>query len=227
MNEIAILMLTHNAARYVRTSVNSIFKNTQLDDTFDYSLNVLDNNSNWYTKFVIRKLKSENKINSVSFQEENLFFAKGNNLAFDEFSRDSKYILLLNSDIKVQSTDWLQILVDQLEQNESIGAVAYGAVMEKPVRADGYAMLVRTQLYEKFRLEEKFQWWWGVTKLEAQILNDGFEVLAFKNHNDKLIHYGGKSGKAWKNSTGTGMDIDEATTWFSRGVQIIENIENK
>ena len=202
-----------------------VFENTELNDGFQYSLNVLDNNSNWYTKFLIKKLKNQNKISSVSFQEENLFFAKGNNLAFDKFSGESKYVLLLNSDIKIQSADWLQLLIDKLENNTAVGAIAYGAVMEKPIRADGYAILVRSKLYEKFRLEEKFQWWWGITKLEAQILNDGFEVLAIKNHNNKLIHYGGKSGKAWKNSTGTGIDINEANTWFNRGVQIIENIE--
>ncbi|MEM0562182.1 glycosyltransferase [Leuconostoc mesenteroides subsp. mesenteroides] len=227
MNHIAIIMLTHNAPRYVKESVNSIYNNTLLTENSRYTLNVLDNKSSWLTKKLLKKLKKSNKISALSFQEENLFFAKGNNIAFDKFAKDTQYILLLNSDIKVQASNWLQLLVDEMNNNSKLGAIAYGAVMEEPIRADGYAILIRSELYDKFRMEEKFQWWWGVTKLEAQILNDGFDVMAIRHHDEKLLHYGGKSGNAWKTSSGTGIDINEVNAWFdNKGVEIVEHIED-
>ena len=101
---------------------------------------------------------------------------------------------------------------------------AYGAVMSEPIRADGYCLLVEKDLYEKFQLDEKFQWWWSVTKLEAQILNEGKKIVAFKNHENMIHHFGGKSGMGYKDAKGMDITIDKVIKWFKNGkVEIIED----
>ena len=93
------------------------------------------------------------------------------------------------------------------------------------VRADGYCFLIDKDLYLKYKLDEQFEWWWSVTKLQAQLLRDSYIVKAVKEHEEQLIHYGGMSGTAWKNSKGMSIEGKEVKRWFDKcEIEIIERI---
>lgn len=86
----------------------SVYKNTH---NCDYEVIVVDNASNNRTKRMLTKLLERGYINKLLFNSKNDLFAKGNNIAASLASSDSDYYLLLNSDVQINSSDWLQNLL--------------------------------------------------------------------------------------------------------------------
>lgn len=115
-------------------------------------------------------------------------------------------------------------MVEKLINGMSGSGGAYGAVLSEPIRADGYCLLINKELYAKYQLDENFQWWWSVTKLEAQILNEGGKIVAFKNHENMLHHFGGKSGQGYKDAKGMDISVKDVKEWFHKGCVEIKEI---
>lgn len=218
---ISIIMLTYNAPEFVKHSIVTLKKLTK---GVSYELIVLDNGSKARTRKLLLELQQKGYINKIIFEDHNTLFAKGNNTASRLCSEESKYILLLNSDVEICDGYWLKKLLERHER----GAISYGVCVAEPhVRADGYCFLIDKDLYLKYRLDEQFEWWWSVTKLQAQLLKDSYTVKAVKEHHAQLIHYGGMSGTAWKNSKGMELEGKEVKKWFDKyDVEIIEEVPN-
>lgn len=219
--KVSLLMLTHNAPRYVFRSIVSL-KKTNFSN---YELIVFDNNSHNITKCIILLLYIFGYIDKVRFSNENTLFAKGNNLASKLSDEDTSHYLLINSDIKVINKNWLKTL--SMIHPEEGGISSFGVVTSEPIRADGYCMMIDKKLYDKYMLDEDYQWWWSVTKLESQILSVGNKIVAVKNHNNFIIHYGGASGKTYINAKGMDTDIETVNKWFDNkktNVTIIESL---
>lgn len=94
-------------------------------------------------------------------------------------------------------------------------AVSY-VYCKNPDSCDGYCLLIKKDIYDKFKLDENFQWWFGVTKIQAQILNLGGNLLAYHHHNHLLYHYGGKSGKDYISAAGMDINASEIHNWYSK-----------
>lgn len=213
-------MLTYNAPRYVKKSIISLKK---LTSNQNYELIVVDNDSKHPTVRTLYKLKSRGLVDKLYYNSNNDLFAKGNNIAARLASEDSDYYLLLNSDVEIKSTDWLDKLIELMP--EEGGIASFGAVQSAPKRADGYCMMINADLYNKYKLDEHFQWWWGVTKLESQVLKEGKKVIAVDDHEEYIHHFGGKSGKGFSDATGMDVDMDEVKKWFEDGdVKIIPHL---
>jgi hypothetical protein len=153
----------------------------------------------------------------------NSLFSEGNNLASRLASRDSKYLLLLNSDVQILRGDWLA----QLLSKHKPGATSLGVVFSTPSvpvpRLDGYCFLIDKSLYHKFGLDEaRFQWFWAITRLQANLLSEGKCVRGFAEHENHLLHFGGKSGAGFSIARGLDADINEIRSWFSSGFPILE-----
>ncbi|WP_186328898.1 glycosyltransferase family 2 protein [Bacillus sp. X1(2014)] len=218
--KVSILMLTHNAPRFVKESIETVKEKTR---GIEYELIVVDNASRITTKLLLRYLKAKGLIDVLYLNKENSLFAKGNNIASSYCSSDSNLILLLNSDIRINSDDWLQKLA---ELHPSKGGIAsYGVVEDEPYRADGYCMLIDRELYDKYKLDEEFAWFWSVTKLQSLVLKEGKSINAVRNHEEYIHHYGGKSGKGFKNAAGMGINISDVKAWFTKGtIDIIDKL---
>ena len=213
-------MLTYNAPRYVKKSIVSLKK---LTSNQNYELIVVDNDSKHPTVRTLYKLKSRGLVDKLYYNSNNDLFAKGNNIAARLASEDSDYYLLLNSDVEIKSPDWLDKLIELMP--EEGGIASFGAVQSAPKRADGYCMMINADLYNKYKLDEHFQWWWGVTKLESQVLKEGKKVIAVDDHEEYIHHFGGKSGKGFSDATGMDVDMDEVKKWFEDGdVKIISHL---
>ena len=220
MKKVSILMLTYNAPRYVKKSIVSLKK---LTSNQNYELIVVDNDSKHPTVRTLYKLKSRGLVDKLYYNSNNDLFAKGNNIAARLASEDSDYYLLLNSDVEIKSPDWLDKLIELMP--EEGGIASFGAVQSAPKRADGYCMMINADLYNKYKLDEHFQWWWGVTKLESQVLKEGKKVIAVDDHEEYIHHFGGKSGKGFSDATGMDVDMDEVKKWFEDGdVKIISHL---
>ena len=164
-------------------------------------------------------------MDKIEFNNENSLFAKGNNLASKLSDEKATHYLLINSDIKITNKDWLKELA--LIHPREGGISSFGAVLSEPIRADGYCMMIDKPLYDKYMLDEEYQWWWSITKLESQVLSEGKRIVAVRNHDYFLVHYGGASGKAYINAKGMDTDIETVKKWFNNkkaNVAIIESL---
>lgn len=220
--KIAILMLTYNAWRYVLKSIWSLRKT---NNKISYELIVVDNASRWPTKLVLFLLKCFHMVDKLYYNSKNDLFAKGNNIASVLAAKDTTHYLLLNSDIEIKDPDWLYKLV-QLHDSQGISAL--GCVKSEPIRADGYCLLIDKWLYDKYLLDEEFEWWWSVTKLESEVLKEGLKIRAVDDHEAILHHFGGASGKGWANAKGMDIDIQSVNSWFvnkNNEVYIISKID--
>jgi len=210
--EISILILTHNAPDYVAETIETLNDVTRKSTRNRMEIIVWDNDSNIETQQLVKQYKSKGYIDKLHLCNSNLLFAGGNNRASKLASESSKYYLLLNSDVCIKDPDWLDILINACSKGYS--AVSYG-VCDNPVRADGYCLLIDRKLYDKFQLDENYQWFFSVTKIQAQIMGEKRgKILAFRNHDKLLKHYGGKSGNDFKGAKGMDTEFNEITKWY-------------
>lgn len=216
MKEISVLILTHNAPKYVEETLATLNEVTPKETRDRLEIIVWDNASEPSTTELIKKLRDKGYIDKLSLSDKNLLFAGGNNRAAELASSETKYYLLLNSDIRINDPQWIDILLNAKNAG-NYAAASYGAC-KNPNRADGYCLLVDKELYDQYKLDEQFQWWWSVTKLQAQILQHGSNILAFKNHDKILLHYGGKSGHDFVNAKGMDADASEILSWFQNSI---------
>lgn len=223
MIDISILILTHNAPRYVEETLRTLHEVTNDNDLSRCEIIVLDNSSEEETKSLLRKLESGGYVDKLKFSPENTFFARGNNLAAEMADKSTKYYLLLNSDVSIRHSDWLSKLIEYKEQGDYT-AVSYG-VCGGPNRADGYCLLIDRNVYDKHKLDEDFQWWGGVTKLQCELLKEGHSILAIDHHDDLIYHFGGKSGRTFKQAQRVNIDPSEVMECFrnSKGKVVVIN----
>lgn len=216
---ISIIMLVHGAPIYAKNTIETLQMTKE-----KFELIVLDNASDKKTKKMLLKLQEKGLIDKLIYSKDNTLFAKGNNIAFNFCSKESDKIVLLNSDIDIRNQDWL---TEMLAIHKK-GITTLGAVEGNPwTRGDGYCLLIDKDLYGKYKLDEEFEWWWSVTKLEAQVLHDNFSVIAVKNHENLIFHYGKMSGTDFKKAKGMQIQGEEVKKWFdNRKITIIESISN-
>jgi glycosyltransferase involved in cell wall biosynthesis len=212
--KISILILTHNAPEYVKETLETLTLTPKIPHVLDYETIVFDNNSDSATKVLLVKMKESGYIDKLYFSEKNNLFARGNNLASKLCSSDSNYILLLNSDIQIRKETWLQKLIDEKKRG-GYAVAAYG-YCARPKRADGYCFLIDRYLYDQYLLDEKYAWFWGIAKLQAEMIRDGLKILAIKNHDKYLYHHGQKSGEVPAGTSGMNIDVNEVGAWFRK-----------
>lgn len=206
--KISILMLTHNAPKYVKLTIDTLRKHTK---NIDYELVVLDNDSRASTRILLKYLKKRKLIDKLVLSSYNTLFAAGNNILTSVADKRSDYFLLLNSDIEIKDDEWLERLLDIHKQ----GITSYGIVNTEPYRVDGYCYLIDADLYRTYPLDEKnFQWFWAITKQQANLLTQGYSVQGIEEHEKYLHHFGGKSGGDFQGADGMETPADVTKKWF-------------
>jgi GT2 family glycosyltransferase len=216
---VSIIMLVHNAPQYVKISIESLVKKTR---NKNYELIVIDNASNIKTQKLLFYYKSKGYITKLFYSNKNLLYARGNNIGSELCSSSSRYILLLNSDIEILDGTWLDKLISALWNGE--GAASLGVCLKPPLRADGFCFLIQKDIYMQFKLDENFEWWWSLTKLQAQMLENNYPVVAVKDYHTLIRHFKGASGNAWKNAKGMDISRDTVLSWFpsDKSIKVID-----
>jgi O-antigen/teichoic acid export membrane protein len=213
--KVSILMLTHNAPRYVELSIRSLVQHTR---GVNYELVVVDNASEQPTKNLLQRLHDEGLIHNLTFLSYNSFFAEGNNIAAQKAAHDSTHLLLLNSDVKIKAPNWLSHLLSVHKP----GITAYG-VVQNPLRVDGYCLLVDAALYRETPYDEAHQFYWANTKFQAALLAQGYSVQGFAEHERYLHHFGGKSGDDFKTAKGLSLSQEKLAEWFQgRTIRVLD-----
>lgn len=115
--KVSIIILNWNNYNDTKRCLRSFKK----IDYPNYEVIVVDNGSNDGTDV---KLKKEFSSCNFIFNYENLGYAGGNNIGIKKALKDAAdYILILNNDIKVINSKFLDEAVSQMERNPSIGII--------------------------------------------------------------------------------------------------------
>lgn len=221
--KVSIIILVHNGLKYCRITLNSLDKTLNVN----YEVIVVDNNSNLLTKaYLLFAFIFGKKISRICYLNTNTWFSEGNNVGSKLAAVDSDFILFLNPDIKIRHSSWLCKLLDMHEK----GISAYGVIGNGhglPERADGYCLLIDKDVFFKYYFDEAFKFWWSTSKLQAEVLRDGYTVKAIKNHRHILFHYGGGCGNVPKEYLELDKRyIQEWSRWYiTNKLHIIESIE--
>lgn len=219
IEKVSILMLTHNAPRYVGLSIRSLVRCTR---NVNYELVVVDNASEQPTKDLLKQLEQEGFIQHLTLLEYNSFFARGNNIAAKNAGHDCTHFLLLNSDVEIKDLNWLSNLL----RIHKSGITAYG-VVEDPLRVDGYCLLVDAPLYRQHELDEQHEFFWAVTKFQAMLLAQGYSVQGYAEHERYLHHFGGKSGTDFKRAKGLFLSQEELAECFQgRTIRVLDALND-
>ena len=209
--KVSIILLCHNAREYVLRCLDSIERQVNVN----YELIIVDNDSAPSESAEFFRRSFGKKPFKFLRSPQNLFFSGGMNLGARCANRDSTHLLLLNSDVEFLSEDAIQKLLRAHRR----GATGF-EFLTNPDRSDGFCLLVDRDIYDRLGgLDEHYKWWWSITKLQGQILSLGFLIQAIENYQDTLVHYGGKSGDAWR-SVNISECPPEAEFWFPRNYQV-------
>lgn len=84
--------------------------------------------------------------------------------------------------------------------------------------------MIDKKLYCRYKISEKYEWWYGLALLETEILRKGFSIKAVNNFEKYIIHYGGKSGDAWKQAKGMDISTDIYDKWLKKCRKQVECI---
>ncbi len=114
---VSIIIPVFNQLKLTHACIKSILQNTMYPN---YEIIVVDNGSIDGTTDYLKLLVQKKKNIKLITNNENLGFAKANNLGVK--IAKGKYLLLLNNDTKVQP-NWLEPLVKIAEQDKQIAAV--------------------------------------------------------------------------------------------------------
>lgn len=111
----SIIIVTYNNLKCTQRCLESIFEKTAY---FSYEIIIVDNNSTDNTRRYLLKLQDKHDNIKLILNEENLGFAKANNIGINEAS--GEYIIILNNDTIV-TRGWLSGLIKHLERNQTLG----------------------------------------------------------------------------------------------------------
>ena len=114
MKKISVVILNWNGAKLLKQFLPTVFMHTQADDC---EVVVADNGSSDNSVEVMKQHFPDVRLILL---DKNYGFAEGYNRALQQV--DSKYIVLLNSDVET-SSNWVTPLVDHLEKNRDTAAV--------------------------------------------------------------------------------------------------------
>lgn len=129
--QISVLILTYNAPKYVRETIETLNEVTQKTDRDKMEILVWDNASGDETRSVLEEMLHKKYIDRVEYSQQNLLFAGGNNACAKLAFPSSKLFLLLNSDIRINKPDWFSLLLTAKEKG-NYAIAAYGAVNYPP-----------------------------------------------------------------------------------------------
>lgn len=116
MSKVGIVTVLYNSQRVLKEFFESLNNQTYKD----FTLYIIDNNSQDDSLRLARKLSQEVNFKCVIYPEkENWGVAKGNNIGIQAALKDKcEFILLSNNDIVLDHTDTLEILVKKMDESD-------------------------------------------------------------------------------------------------------------
>jgi len=190
-----ILIVVKDQLQYVKTCIDSIFKNTK-----NFNLYVYDNGSSLETRDYLCKVPNIN----LTVSPQNDGFIKPNNFLAKQTKSD--YLILLNSDTEVFE-NWDKMLISQFLSNPKLGQVGYcGSKLDENFKGGpahlgsdidyvcGWCFCIPRKVYNEVGLfdEENLKLaYCEDSDLSFRIKEKGYDIYSM--YSDLVIHYENKT----------------------------------
>lgn len=116
MEKISFLILHYKNINETKECVKSILENIDFDN---YEIVIVDNGSNNGTGEQIREIYKNKKNIHIIINEQNLGFARGNNIGF-KYAKDilkTDFICMINSDTMIEQSDFCKKIITNYEED--------------------------------------------------------------------------------------------------------------
>lgn len=224
---VSIVILNYNHPEVIDVCLRTL----TLTEGVEYEVVVVDNGSHEGLE-KLRQHKEEGRITTLVENPVNSYFSEGNNIGVRSTNPNSKYILLLNSDVGFLRGDWLVKLIAWMEGTAEYSPTIWGSKPTQPspgprdivsagwshdanvdgnVRPEGWCCMFRREVWRN--LSPELPWHYGFEEAIANSVRNGAKCGVLFNYAPYMIHREGGSGK------GAGEAKYERqpdlTAWFS------------
>ena len=110
-------MVTWNALKYTKLSLNSLWENTK---NSEYLLTIIDNNSSDGTQKFLKSLHKTKKFKNLKIVLNTKNIGYGRAILHGSKLFKTKYVCALNNDL-LFSKGWLDIMIKEMESNPNVG----------------------------------------------------------------------------------------------------------
>tara|TARA_B100000287_G_scaffold11522_1_gene11711 strand:+ start:1292 stop:2032 length:741 start_codon:yes stop_codon:yes gene_type:complete len=188
----AIIIVVYNAYEYVKICFKSLLENIDRH----HEIIIIDNNSDKITKDYLLSLEHHEQIKLI-INDDNRLWCPACNQGFDLVSKDTEYVLLLNSDVRINERDWISKMQKPMLSNKEIGlsGVQYNFNPLGPTYGalDGCCLMIRKLTLDTVgHFDENYPWNGAPYKFTQEAWNKGFKYYHIKE-NSLITHFGKKS----------------------------------
>ena len=188
----AVIIVTYNAYEYVKICLESLLKNIEEH----HEIIIIDNNSDKVTSDYILSFKSHKQMKIV-MNNDNRLWCPACNQGFKLISEDVEFVILLNSDVRINDKNWILKMQNPMLSNESIGftGVKYNFNAFRPTYGalDGCCLMIRKNILNKIGyFDENYPWNGAPYIITQQAWKKGIKYY-YINDNSLITHFGKRS----------------------------------
>ena len=187
-----IIIVTFNAFNYVKKCLDSVLKNTSRT----HEIIIIDNKSDLKTREYVKSFSSFENF-KVILNDKNVLWCPACNQGFKNASPDTKFFVLLNSDVEIHNNDWIFQLQKPMLENELIGQTGtkynFQPLMPTYGALDGCCLMIRKTLLDAIgHFDEDYPWNGAPFIFTQKAWKQGIKYYHVDEH--KIVtHYGRKS----------------------------------
>ena len=187
-----IIIVTFNAFNYVKKCLDSVIKNTSTI----HDIIIIDNKSDIKTREYVKSFSAFKNF-KVILNDKNVLWCPACNQGFKNASPDTKFFVLLNSDVEIHNNDWIFQLQKPMLENELIGQTGtkynFEPLMPTYGALDGCCLMIRKTLLDDIgHFDEDYPWNGAPFIFTQKAWKQGIKYYYVDEHK-MLTHYGRKS----------------------------------
>lgn len=191
-SKVTIVIVTYNALDYVEKCIESVLQHTDPK----HEILVVDNASQQPTVSYLKHKSKEGRIKLI-LNRENRLWSPANNQGLKAASDDSEFLLLLNSDVEIFSSTWIDEILRPFDEYANVGITGtqFNFDPVKPMLGaiDGCCFMIKKSLIEKIGyLDENYPWNGAGSVYTYNAWKNGWFYYHIDNP-ELLVHYGKRS----------------------------------
>ncbi len=227
---VSIVILNYNHPQVIRQCLHTL----RCTEDIKYEVVVVDNGSDAETVAFLQGLHSRGSITTLVLNSRNEWFSGGNNIGFRAANPASEYILLLNSDVAILRSDWLEKMLQWMNGVPAHEPSVWGFHPARPsagprdivsigwsydeklptrTRPEGWCCLFRRSAWVDLNLD--FPWHYGFEWAVAESIRRGAKAGVLSQYSDYLVHREGGSEAKKIGDTIVNRGAPDMAAWFA------------
>lgn len=230
--DVSIIVLNYNHPEVI----TRLLKSFPMTSGVSYELVVVDNGSQPAVVEMLKGFHADGTITTLVPEPVNHFFSEGNNIGVRHSNPESRYILLLNSDMEILHPEWLKKMTEWMEGTPEIcpytwsdkaqppspgprDVVSYGWSWDADVpgcaRPEGSCCMIRRTMWRE--ISPDFPFHSGIEEMLASIARDGGIVGSLSQYAPYVHHHGGGSEAPLMRNQIVNKRVANMKEWWSHG----------